>query len=169
MKGVIINAVCAFVMMLVQSNFHSAFGVTVMAHFTIIAVILSCALAMPPAASGISILILGIICDLMVSGPAGLYPLLLSIIYVGVYLVMTKLRSERVMSMMIYAAVSCILFELLLCIAYCVIYQSWQYWSIFIHGFIWNALLTTCFTPIMMYLNRSLEKLFDRKKTSNIS
>ena len=169
MKSVIINAACAFVMMLVQSNFHSAFGTTVMAHFTIIAVILACALAMPPAAAGISILILGIICDLMVSGPAGLYPLLLSITYVVVYLIMTRLRSERVLTMMIYVAVSCVLFELLLCIAYCIIYHSWQYWTIFVHSFLWNALLTTAFTPAVMYLNRSLEKLFDRKKTSNIS
>ena len=169
MKRVIINAICAFVMMLIQSNFNSAFGVELMAHFALIAAVLCCVLAMPVTSSAISILILGIVCDLMVSGPPGFYALTLSIVFVITYLLMKRLRSDRIISLMLYTAIAAIIFELLLTSGYCLIYRNWLYASIFVRHFLWNALLTAGFTPIMMYLVRFLEHLFNRRKTSGLN
>ena len=169
MKRVIINTICAIAMMLIQSNFHSAFGIEIMVHFTLIAAVLCCAMAMPPFAGSISVLILGLICDMMVSGPAGFYALILSIVYVLMYLVMSRLRSDRIITMMLYTAIASILFDLLLTAGYCLIYRSWMYWTIFVRHFYLNALLTAVFAPIMMYLVRFLEKVFTRRKTSGLS
>ena len=169
MKRVIINTICAIVMMLIQSNFNSAFGIEIMAHFTLIAAVLICAMAMPVFAGSISILILGLICDLMVSGPAGFYALTLSIVYVGMYLVMSRLRSDRIITMMLYTAIARILFDLLLTTGYCLIYRNGMYWTIFVRHFYLNAFLTAVFTPIMMYLVRFIEKVFTRRKTSGLS
>lgn len=169
MKRVVVNALCVMVWMLIQSNFDSAFGVEVMVQFGIIGVILACSMAMPVVPATVSVLVIGLFCDLWASGPAGLYALCLSLIYVGVYLIMTRLRSDRVISLMIYSALSCIMFEALLSTGYCLVYRTWVYWSIFKSHFIWDALATALFTPLIMVLVRSIETLVSRRRTSGLS
>ena len=169
MKRVVINALCVMIWMLIQSNFDSAFGVEIMVQFGIIGIILACGMAMPVVPATISVLVFGLFCDIWVSGPTGLYALLLSIVYVCVYLVMTRLRSDRVITMMVYAALSCIVFEAMLATAYGIIYRTWVFWSIFKSHFIWDALATAIFTPLLMFLVRALESLIGRRRTSGLS
>ena len=169
MKRVVINALCVIIWMLIQSNFDSAFGVEVMVQFGIIGVIMASSMAMPVVPATVSVLVFGLFCDLWVSGPAGLYALLLSVVYVCVYLIMTKMRSDRVISQMIYAALSCIVFEALLATGYSIIYRTWGYWSIFKAHFIWDAIATSLFTPAFMGMIRLIESLVSRRRTSGLS
>lgn len=166
MKRVIISAVCAFILVLIQTNFDSAFGFSVTIQFPVICAILACTLALPVVPASISVLCLGLVCDLMSSGPQGIYALSLGIVYVIAFVILNRLRTERVISLMFYVALGCILFDALQATGYSAVYRSLQYWRIFAHHFVWDALITALFTPIMMYLVRILESFLDRKHSA---
>ena len=92
MKRVVLNALLALVLMILQTGVSSSFGLESVCHFTVIAAVLSGALSLPMISSTVSILLLGVVCDMWMSGVSGLTPLLLMIVYLGVRAAMLPFR-----------------------------------------------------------------------------
>ena len=76
MKRVVINALLAFILMLIQTSVASSFGLLSVCQFGILASVVSSALAFPTMSTSISMLLLGLAFDLWVSGPPFLYAFL---------------------------------------------------------------------------------------------
>ncbi len=169
MKRVVINAVTAFLLMLVQSNVDSAFGIQAMAQFGIIAAVLTGMTSMPMVSSAISMLIFALLCDVFTSGPIGLAAFVFMLVFGIGRAIVARFKSERVIAVMIFCATMTILFEFLLAIVYCAYYREFVFLSIFVSQF-WNdVLLTALLTPAVMTINHALESIFVRRKKASLS
>ena len=160
MRIVIINALCALLLMIAQSNFNASFGVDAMCQFGIIAMVLCCGLVMAPIASILSMVVLAFACDLWASGPTGLYAFVFAIVCILFRAIMSRFRTERVVTMMIFAAIAVAVFELLLAIGYGLVYQQTVYLSLFVRRFWLDAILTAVFLPIVVFFVQLLDRLF---------
>ena len=169
MKRVILNVLCAFVLMLVQANVDSAFGVQMMCQFVVIAALLTGALSMPMMSSTLSILVLAIVGDFFVSGPIGLYAFCLMVTFGISRALLSRFRSERVFALMIWACLLCILFESLQATLYSLYYMSPRFWGIFGKTFWKDAIVTTIMTPLVMWIVLRLERLTSRRRTSGLN
>ncbi len=168
MKRAILNVACALLFLLIQTNINSAFGIEAICQFGIIAAVLSGGFSMPMISSTISILILGLICDLNGIGPLGLYTFSFMVVFGITRAIMTRLKSERVISLMIWSLLLCILFEFLQATLYSLFYQDTIFGGLFIRKFWLDALLTSLFTPVMMWFEHLLERIFTRRKASGL-
>ena len=169
MKRVILNALCAFILMLIQTNVSSAFGIQMVCQFCAIAALLTGALSMPMMSSAISILVLAVICDLFVSGPIGIYAFCLMVTFGIARALLSRFRYERVFALMIWSCILCILFESLQATLYSLYYLSTQYWVIFAQFFWKDAIATTIATPVVMWLILRLERLMSRRHTTGLT
>ena len=169
MKRVIINAVSAFLLMIVQSNVDSAYGIQAMAHFGIIAAVLTGMTSMPLMASAISMLILALLCDVFMSGPIGIAAFVFMVVFGIGRAVVARFKSERVVAVMVFCAAMSILFEFLLALVYCAYYQEFVFLSIFVTQFWKDFLLTALLAPAVMAINHALESVFMRHKKAGLS
>ncbi len=169
MKRVIINAICAFFLMFIQTNVDAAFGIQAMAQFGVIAAVLTgmCSMSMMPSA--ISMLLLAVLCDLFASGPVGLYAIAFMLMFGCSRALIHRFRSERVIAVMIFSVIMTVFFELLLALLYCAYYRSSAYLSIFVHIFLIDILLTALLAPGVMWLNGLLETLFSGRKKNGLT
>lgn len=168
MKRVIINVVTAFICMLIQMNITSAFGIDTLCQYGVIAIILSAATSMNLVTSSVATLIFALLCDIFVSGPIGIYAFCLMLVFGITHALLSRFRSERMIALMIWAAVMTTAFELLLACAYAGVYKDFHYFMIFVNHFWKDLILTVLMTPAVMYLNQLAEKIFTHRKTSSL-
>ena len=169
MKRVVLNALLALVLMILQTGVSSSFGLESVCHFTVIAAVLSGALSLPMISSTVSILLLGVVCDMWLSGVSGLTPLLLMIVYLGVRAAMLPFRSERVLAVMVYGILASIAYDALCALAYGVFYRSMTFFSIFGRVFWCDALWAAIWTPLVMWMVMFLDRVTSRKRKSGLS
>ena len=169
MKRVILNVICAFVLMLIQSNVDAAFGLQLVCQFGVIAALLTGALSLPMVSSSISIFCLAILCDMFVSGPVGLYAFALMVTFGVARALLSRFRSERVFALMLWACLLCVLFDLIQTALYSVYYFNPKYWTLFVKLGWKDALATTIMTPVMLWSVLRLERLFSRRRTPGLS
>ena len=169
MRIVIINALCALLLMIAQSNFNASFGVDAMCQFGVIGIVLCCGLVMSPIASIFSMVLLAFACDLWASGPTGLYALVFSLVFILFRAIMSRFRTERVVTMMIFAAIATAVFELLLAIGYGLVYRQTLYLSLFVRRFWLDAILTALFLPIVMFIVQMLDRLFSSHQKTGLT
>lgn len=169
MKRVVINAVSAFLLMIIQSNVDSAFGIQAMVQFGIIAAVLTGMTSMPMMASTISMLIFALLCDMFTSGPVGIAAFVFMLVFGIGRAVVARFKSERVIAVMIFCAVMTIIFEFLLSIVYCAYYRDFVFLSIFLSQFWKDFILTAFLTPAVMTINRALESIFMRRKKAGLN
>ena len=166
MKRVIINALAAILLMLVQTNVTFAFGLDVLCQFGVIAVVLGAATAMPVIPSAIAMLCIALFCDIWSSGPVGLYAMAFMGCFAVAWAFIGRMKTERVIALMICSAIICIVFEVLLAAIYSLYYLDTHFLLVFLHQFWANALLTALMTPLVMWMTHFIEKLFIRRKSA---
>ena len=169
MRIVIINALCALLLMIAQSNFNASFGVEAMCQFGVIGMVLCCGLVMSPIASMVSMVLLAFVCDLWASGPTGLYALVFSLVFILFRAIMARFRTERVIAMMIFAAIAAALFEFLLAAGYGVFYRQTVYLMLFLRRFWLDAILTALFLPLVMVIVQLLDRLFSSHRKTGLT
>ncbi len=169
MRIVIINALCALLLMIAQSNFNASFGIDAMCQFGVIGMVLCCGLVMPSIASMVSMVVLGFACDLWASGPTGLYALVFSLVFIIFRAIMLRFRSERVVAMMIFAAIASAFFELLLAAGYGVVYRQTVYLMLFLRRFWLDAILSALFLPLVMFVVQLLDRLFSSHRKTGLT
>lgn len=168
MKRVIINVVTAFIFMLIQTNFASAFGLDLICQFGVIAIVLSAATSMNIVPSAVATLIFALLCDIFVSGPIGIYAFCLMVVFALAHALVARFKSERTISIVIWACLMTIVFELLLSCVYAAIYKEFHYFVIFINQVWKDLLITSLLTPVMMYVTHFAEKIFTQRRTSSL-
>lgn len=166
MKRVIINAMTAIILMLGQTNVTSAFGWDILCQFGVIAMVLASATAMPMIPSAVAMLCIALFCDIWSSGPVGLYAMAVMICFALAWGIIGRLKTERVIALMICSAVMSSLFEAILAAVYSIYYLDTHFLAVFGHQFWINALVTACMTPLVMGITHFVEKLFIRRKTA---
>ena len=169
MRAAVLNAFCAVLLMIAQSNFDAAFGVNIMCQFGLIALVLACGVGISAVPAAVSLMIVALVCDMWASGPGGLYAFVMMLVFVLFRIVMSRIRSERVIAMMIYAAVAVVVFEWILAGAYAGIYRSTIYLSICLRRFWADALVTAAFVPIVMALLQLLDRIFTARRHSGLA
>lgn len=169
MKRVIINAICALVLMLIQTNVGSAFGMNVVCEFFVIAAVISGATSMPMISSCLSMLALALLMDFFVSGPIGLYAFACMSVFAISRALLNRFRSERLISVMFWASLICIVFEAIQAALYSLYYFDTQYWKIYGNIFWIDALLTALMTPFVMWIEHLLERLFSRRHSNGLN
>ena len=169
MKRVIINAICAFILMLVQANFDAAFGIQALAQFGIIAAVLTGMTSMSMRASSISMLLLALLCDIFSSGPVGIYAIAFMLVFGLSRAILFRFHSERIIAVMIACAVMSALFEFLLALLYCAYYWDSAFLTVFVHVFWKDLILTAIFAPVVMWLCNILETALIRHKKNSLT
>lgn len=169
MKRVIINASCALLLMLMQTNVDAAFGIQAMAQFGIIAAVLSGMTSMNMLPSAVSMLILALICDSFASGPIGLYAIAFMLVFGFSRVVINRFKSERIIAVMIFSAIMTLFFELLLALLYSAYYMDTVYHTIFLRVFWKDIILTALFSPCMLWLNLAFDVLFSRRRKKGLT
>lgn len=159
MKRLIITTLMALVLMCVQANVDSAFGLDFVCHFGMIAAVFLGVSAVPMMSSSIAMLILALVCDLCVSGPIALFALATMIVFAISRAFLFRFRTERMVAVMMGGALVSIAFDSLLAVLYSIYFQSTVYLSIFIHVFWKNAIVSFVMTPIFIGLVQAVEKL----------
>lgn len=168
MKRVVINVVTAFIFMLIQTNFASAFGLDLICQFGVIAIVLSAATTMSIVPSAVATLIFALLCDIFVSGPIGIYAFCLMVVFALAHALLARFKSERTISIMIWGGLMTIVFELLLACVYAGIFKTPHYFVIFLDHFWKDVIITSLLTPIVMYITLFAEKIFTQKRTSSL-
>ena len=168
MKRVVINVVTAFIFMLIQTNFASAFGSDLVCQFGVIAIVLSAATTMNIVPSAVAMLIFALLCDIFVSGPVGIYAFCLMVVFALSHALLARFKSERTISIMIWSGLMTIVFELLLACVYSGIFKSFHYFVIFLEQFWKDVLITALLTPVVMYVTLFAEKIFTQRRTSSL-
>ncbi len=169
MKRVVINAVCAMLLMIIQSNVDSAFGIDYVCQFVVIAAVLTGAGAMPMISSCVSMLILACVVDFFVSGPIGLYAFICMVVFGISRALLTRFRSERLIAVMFWGCLLCVLFESLLAVVYSLYYWNGQFWHIFARSVWVDAILTALFTPVLMWIEHLVERILSRRHASGLN
>ncbi len=82
---------------------------------------------------------------------------------------MARFRTERVIAMMIFAAIAAALFEFLLAAGYGVFYQQTVYLMLFLRRFWLDAILTALFLPLVMVIVQLLDRLFSSHRKTGLT
>ena len=166
MKRVIIHAVLALVLMIVQANVHSAFGIQLTCHYGVIAAVLSGVFTLPLTSSALSLLILATICDLFASGPLGLFAFACMLVFAVSRAFMHRFRTERFVFVMLWGCIMSIVLDAVLGILYSAYYRNAQFLTIFVQIFWKNALITGLMTPVVMWISQQLDRLFTPRRNN---
>lgn len=166
MKRVLINALTTILLMIVQTNVTSAFGMDVMCQFGVIAIVLAAATSMPAISSAIALLCVGLFCDVWGSGPVGLYAMAFMFTFAIAWAFMHRMKTERVIALMVCSALTCALFEGLLAAVYSIYYMESRFLAMFLRYFWIDALVTAILTSPVMWVTHMIEKLFIRRRAS---
>ena len=82
---------------------------------------------------------------------------------------MLRFRSERVVAMMIFAAIASAFFELLLAAGYGVVYRQTVYLMLFLRRFWLDAILSALFLPLVMFVVQMLDRLFSSHRKTGLT
>ena len=165
MKRVVIYAVLALILMAVQANVHSAFGVQTVCHFGIIAAVVSGAFSFPLISSAIAMSLLAMTCDLFVSSPLGLYAFVFMVVFSISRALLFRFRSERLIFVLMWICIMGIAFDALLAAAYSAYYRDTVFFSIFLSFFWKNALVTTILSPVIIRFAHWWDRILTPKRT----
>lgn len=169
MKRVVINALLAFLLMLLQTGVSASFGVVSLCHFGILAALVSASLAFPTISSTISMLVLGFLFDLWVSGPTSLYALLFVVTTLIIRGVVGKFRTERLVLIVLYAAVASAFFDFVQCLAYSLYYRDSLYWHVLSQVILGDMGWTALFAAPYMWAVLLLDRVIAKRRTGRLS
>ena len=169
MKRVVINALLAFILMLIQTSVASSFGLLSVCQFGILASVVSSALAFPTMSTSISMLLLGLAFDLWVSGPPFLYAFLFVIAHLVSSAIIGKVRTERPVFVILYATMASAFFDLLQCVAYSLFYREGYYWDMFPRVVFVDAIWAAVWAVPYMWGVLALDRVIVKRRAGRLS
>ena len=181
MKRVVINALLAFILMLIQTSVASSFGLLSVCQFGILASVVSSALAFPTMSTSISMLLLGLAFefvvrnslrfefDLWVSGPPFLYAFLFVIAHLVASAIIGKIRTERPVFVILYATMASAFFDLLQCVAYSLFYREGYYWDMFPRVVFVDAIWAAVWAAPYMWGVLALDRIIVKRRAGRLS
>ena len=133
MPHVLFNALCAILLITLQTNVIAAFGIGGWFQFGIIAASLAATLDMPIIAATLSVLVVALFADYNASGPPGIYAFTLVCVFLILRMAAARFKPQRLFVIMIYAALATLVFEGLLAVIYRIYYGNVSTLSIFVY------------------------------------
>ena len=169
MPNVLFNALCAILLITMQTNVMAAFGIGEWFQFGVIAACLAASFDMPIVPATLSILVIALFADFNAAGPPGIYAFTLICTFLILRAAVARFKPQRLVVIMLYAALASIAFEAGLAGFYRLYYGNISTLPLLIQKAPIHAIATALALPIVASGIKNLTQWWQRRRQSELS
>ncbi|MCL2325196.1 MAG: hypothetical protein FWC40_01640 [Proteobacteria bacterium] len=169
MHRAILNAACAILLLIIQSNVVFAFGPAFEPQHAVIAAVYAAIYAVPMMPATISILIVAMLYDQSASGPPGLYALVIMAVFLIIRWMNTRFRAQHIVLIIFYAILACCMAFVAMVAGYALYYPDSMIPELAMREGWRHILATALFMPITAWFIEVLSRLWLKRRNTGLS